>query len=219
MTILKAIFVTLIFIVISYVLSLWIFLLDYERIDSQLYKYYILISSLLQFALVLVFIRHVLGKSNFLPKKTESKFYFAAIALGVSYPYIQTPLNEFHNFIFDSNYRITYEFSLERISTIRIIESVILVPILEEYFFRGYILKKLLEKHKAFIALIISSFLFAIIHLPFEAPFFDFLAFDIHKAYLVLLGGMISGILYLKSNSVGPSIIFHLFWNLTVMIF
>ncbi|PCH99685.1 MAG: hypothetical protein COB81_10510 [Flavobacteriaceae bacterium] len=34
------------------------------------------------------------------------------------------------------------------------------------------------------------------------------------RVYIALFGGLISGVLYYKSNSIIPSIIFHVIWNL-----
>tara|TARA_Y100001968_G_scaffold333587_1_gene397421 strand:+ start:4399 stop:5100 length:702 start_codon:yes stop_codon:yes gene_type:complete len=80
---------------------------------------------------------------------------------------------------------------------------------LEEYFYRELIYSKLKKIFNVFLTISISSILFYLTHLvfnPFVQSFF----------YLIPLG-LILGFIRAKSNTVLPCIIFHFFYNLTVM--
>jgi membrane protease YdiL (CAAX protease family) len=141
-----------------------------------------------------------------------------SIIAGFGYPYIQTPLNGIYNLVFDTSYRITYDYGMEGLLTWNSIAVIFLIPMAEELFFRGYILKQLLTNYKPIIAIGISTCLFALIHLPYQTIFLDSIQFNGHLAYIAFFGGLISGTLYYKSKSLGPSLIFHVIWNLMVVL-
>lgn len=79
---------------------------------------------------------------------------------------------------------------------------VILAPIIEELIFRGIILDGFLKRYKIVTSLIISSFLFGILHInPVQAiPAF--------------IGGIFLGWVYYQTRSVGMTILLHLSINL-----
>lgn len=83
-----------------------------------------------------------------------------------------------------------------------IISAGILVPIAEEIIFRGLILSRLKRAMKNVPALIISSLLFASIHL------------HVLWASYVFMLGLILGIIALKTVSIVPSIIIHMTFNI-----
>ena len=86
--------------------------------------------------------------------------------------------------------------------------SIILVPIMEESVFRGYILPNLEEKYDWKIALGVSSLLFSLVHLP-----------DIQQTIITLIGGLILGIIYLKIDRLSLVILFHMGWNFAAHMF
>ena len=63
--------------------------------------------------------------------------------------------------------------------------------------------KRLLDKHSAVIAILVSTLLFALIHLP-----------DYIQAFNASVGGIVAGILYFKSKRIVIPILFHITWNL-----
>jgi uncharacterized protein len=74
-------------------------------------------------------------------------------------------------------------------------------PITEEVLFRGVILTGFLDNYKPLEALLLSSWLFAFIHLnPWQFP----------TAFLL---GMLLGLLYMRSGSIIPSIVCHALFN------
>ena len=81
------------------------------------------------------------------------------------------------------------------------------VPIVEELLFRGFVLDLASEAYGFWTAIIISSFLFGLIHLN---------PYGVLNAFL---GGLIYGYVRVRTNSLLPSIFLHSMWNAhTVML-
>lgn len=83
------------------------------------------------------------------------------------------------------------------------ISTIILAPVLEEILFRGLFLKGFLLKYSAKKAIIVSTILFAVIHL---------LPSQIINALLL---GLFFGFIYYKTKSIGYTIVLHFLANLT----
>lgn len=82
-----------------------------------------------------------------------------------------------------------------------IISTVILAPVIEEFIFRGIILNKWAEKSSNIRALIISSLLFGLLHIgSFIIPQF--------------IGGLLYGIVYIKTKKLVYPILMHSINNL-----
>ncbi len=87
--------------------------------------------------------------------------------------------------------------------------AVILVaPILEELFFRKFLILKLLKKNKKITSLLISSFCFALIHI--ETPI------NLIPSFFF---GILSGLIFIKTREILYSIIFHALINAYYLIF
>lgn len=82
---------------------------------------------------------------------------------------------------------------------------VIITPIIEEILYRGIILNLFLKKYSVIISLILSSLIFAFIHLKF-----------IGFGYL-FLDGLLLGFAYYKTKSLFTSILLHFLTNLMAM--
>ncbi len=133
-----------------------------------------------------------------------------------------------YNIFFEPEYTIAYRFDgLYKFKNINLLSSVLFIPIAEELIFRGYIQDFLQRKTNVVVAIVVASLLFASIHAPVPSLILDsfkyvddsvlaLLIHDWHLFYITLFGGAISGLLYYKSKSVGPSIVFHMFWNIMV---
>lgn len=195
---------------------MWLLLIDLDNVDVGFIKVISIINGLLELILVFGFLIAAFGYRELIPKKTTTRYYLAAFALGACYIYVQTPLNEIYNLAFGTQYDIVYQLETEKFFTWNAMGAMFLAPLAEEYFFRGYILEGLLQKYLPWTAILVSSLLFAAIHLPFDALYFEFMDFTVHHAYITFFGGLIAGLLYFKSGSVGPSILFHFGWNLMV---
>lgn len=83
--------------------------------------------------------------------------------------------------------------------------AIIFAPIVEELFFRGYILNKWADKYGVKKGVLFSSFVFMIVHL--------------RSVFLPqLLVGILCGILYVKYNNLLYAIAFHALYNLFVLL-
>ena len=215
----KAILATLIYVIGTELIGSWFFIA--EAIESEnYYKYYFLIQGTLNLIAVLIFIYFIKNRTlNNLIKKTHYKWYFFALILGISFVFIQSPLNWIYNFLFGTDYSIVYRFDgLPKFRNINMISNILLFPISEELFFREYIQNNLQKKMNRFIAVLLASLVFASIHSPYLNLILESSKQDWHQFYLTIFGGIISGIIYYKSKSIGPSVLFHIFWNLAVFI-
>lgn len=95
-----------------------------------------------------------------------------------------------------------------------IVSTTLLAPISEELFFRGFLLKGLLRKYKSWIAILISAFIFGIWHFNF----FDPNILVAKHIFVTFIGGLAMGYLYFKSEKLIYPIIFHVCWNILVVI-
>lgn len=82
----------------------------------------------------------------------------------------------------------------------------LITPFLEELFFRGVIQKKFNKHFNWYIAIILTSILFPLIHSNFDQYFFYFLF------------SMFSGYLFYKFNSLKISFLFHALSNILVSV-
>ncbi|NOQ73103.1 MAG: CPBP family intramembrane metalloprotease [Crocinitomix sp.] len=92
--------------------------------------------------------------------------------------------------------------------------SIIILPLSEELFFRGFILKGLLKKHNVFLALLISSLLFGAVHFAW----YTMNIISLRLVFITFIGGLIAGGLFIKTNRLIYPILFHITWNLIVNI-
>ena len=78
--------------------------------------------------------------------------------------------------------------------------------IIEEMFFRGYVFRKLSEKFPPFISLILSAVFFVSLHLfNYDMTFWSIVN--------IFLGGIVLGMLYLKTKNLWLAVGFHFSWN------
>lgn len=206
-----AIFHTFLFVLFLELIGIWPLLILDKIEDINFIKALYFINSFITLTLLILIFKSLKQSDLFKFNKTEPSYYFIAMLLGIGFVFFQSVLN----IIYYQEISFKYDFTLENLSSLSVIASIIFVPITEELFFRNYLLRRLLDDYKPIKAIIISSLLFAFIHIPFASLFFDFKDFSLHHAYIVLFGGLIAGILFYKFKSIIPSIIFHIFWNLT----
>lgn len=216
MKIQKAIILTVLYIFFIEFVPVWILLMEYMGIEDY-DSYYYFINGGIQVIIVFLFIK--IMSPNELFQNTNFKWYIIAFVLGGIFVWIQTPLNWVYNFIAGTEYSIVYDFEgYKQIDNLNYVAIIFLIPIGEELFFRQYIQKGLQIRFKPIIAIGIASLLFASIHLPYNALIFFGRYASPHLAYIALFGGMLSGVLFYKSKSIGPSIIMHVMWNLMVYV-
>ena len=217
--IIKSIIATILYIVMLELTAVWI--LIPEKLEIENYnEYYILIQGICQLIIVVIFILLINQKqSRDNWKRAKIKWYLIAAIIGSLFVVFQSPLKWVYNLIFGTEYFIEYDFDgLIELTDINILSTIFFIPIAEELFFRKYIQENLHRRLKSWIAIIVASVLFALIHAPYLSLIWSEYNHDWHLFYLTFFGGLISGTIYYKSKSIGPSIIFHVFWNLMVVI-
>jgi membrane protease YdiL (CAAX protease family) len=215
----KAILATLLYLIGMELIGSW-FLIA-EAIGFESYNnYYLLIQGTLQLIGVLIFIYFIKNWTfKNLIKKIHRKWYLFALILGISFVFMQTPLKWIYNLLFGTEYEIAYRFDgLPKFKNINMISAILMIPIAEELFFREYVQNNLQKKTNTIVAILLASLLFASIHSPYMNLILESSNQDWHLFYLTIFGGIISGVFYFKSKSIGPSIVFHTFWNLMVYI-
>ena len=89
------------------------------------------------------------------------------------------------------------------------INLVIAAPLIEELFFRGYLLDKIRTQHSDIFAIMITGLFFGLIH---WTPYWDF--WDFSPILFTGIGGVLYAWLRIKTGSIWPSIICHSIWNL-----
>jgi CAAX protease family protein len=218
MKIIKYILATLLFYIFIELLSYVLSELYFDNFSRKYYKYFFSFYSIIELFLIFLFVFIIRKKRINESFKVSKKYSFTAIALGFAYVFIQTPLNFIYNNLFNQNEVIIYDFVMTDITIWKFFGVVLFIPIAEEMFFREFIQKGLDNLNKPIVSIILSSLLFAFIHLPFECLFFTELQLDFNTPYIAFFGGLISAILYYKSKSLIPSFLFHSCWNLAVIL-
>lgn len=100
---------------------------------------------------------------------------------------------------------VHYGYNFNRFNTrfiYRTIAVLIISPIFEELFFRKFLINRLIKEHSKILALVISSICFALIHI--ETPT------NLIPAFIF---GIVSGLIYLKTNKIGYSMLLHFIGN------
>ena len=87
-----------------------------------------------------------------------------------------------------------------------LISTLLIAPIVEELFYRKFLLEKLAQKNRPILAITVSSICFSIIHI--ETP---------NNLIPTFISGIILGIIYLKTKKIGYCIMLHFIVNLIIM--
>lgn len=214
----RAIFYTILYYTLLELIGLWVLIIPDEMNYSGFIKVSHLINSIVTLIFLILIFKSIKQPNLLKFKKTNLRYYFIALISGIGFVFFQPILNAIYHIELSTSI-FNFDFNLERLNSLNVLASIMIVPITEELLFRNYLLRKLLESYKPIKSIILSSLLFAIVHIQFLSMFFEFINFNFHQAYIALFGGLISGLLFYKSKSIIPSIIFHVFWNLASYVF
>lgn len=87
--------------------------------------------------------------------------------------------------------------------------------ILEEMLFRGYIMRLLESRWNRFVAILLPSFLFSLLHLP------SMETFSVGGVLLLVISGTLVGIMFsliaYQGNSIGNAVLLHTIWNFVMV--
>lgn len=215
MTVFKAILLTLLLIGIFAITQLGFLIFKTEFLPESSYRHYylsIIISIFLSYLIVFYFFwkprLNFTSSLDFTDYKAKIVFYLIIIAIGFQlagkpfwdigkiwdyyrYSHFENDIDSFNEF----SPRFYY----------RTFVILIISPIFEELFFRKFLLKKVIEKNKKHIAIIVSSLCFALIHI--ETP---------NNLIPAFIFGILSSLIYLKTNRIKYSILLHFMINALV---
>lgn len=219
MGILKAILVTVLYMILLELTGLWVYIPEALKIDNSL-TYYVLIQGICQLILVLtllfIFKKERLGN---LLIRTRSIWYLLAVAMAVSFLFVTYSLNWLSNFLLNTSYSSNYDLDgIKLLLNINYTSIILILPIAEELLFRRYIQDSLQQRMNSVLAILLASMLFALIHSPILELLLGDSSGSWYQFYVTIFIGLFSGFLYYKSKSIGPSIIFHIAWNLIATI-
>jgi len=160
-----------------------------------------------------LFIHKTYGKKSLQFNDTPFYYFPIAIVLGISYVIFQEYLIDFYFWVINEPRLYISEFKLKNAFEYFDLPTVLMFPIIEEFFFRRYIQDKLQKDYRPIITIGVTTLLFTMIHTPFFALFSSLYDFSFYLPYMVVVGGLIASILYYKSGNVWSSILFHITWN------
>ncbi|PCI35096.1 MAG: hypothetical protein COB60_04300 [Flavobacteriaceae bacterium] len=212
MTLLKSLIYTILLIFLIEILGLWIvityeFNLNFLTLNSRL------INGLIELIIIGLFIYFYKNGKLRKPINYQEKYVVRGIVLGLLFPFFQILLSMIYFWDIPTGVNFL-DFKFENLRNLNVIASILFFPISEELFFRNFIQNELHKKYKPIITIFAVAVLFGMIHIMIGAIFFESVSLNYHRVYIAFFGGLISGILYYKSNSIIPSIIFHMIWNL-----
>ncbi|MDT0606616.1 CPBP family intramembrane glutamic endopeptidase [Croceitalea rosinachiae] len=216
MTIPKSIFQTILFLVILELIGTWVlFGVHFDIFELILRSKFI--NSLPQLLIILYFLYRVNGLHGLVISKTFFKFYLFALLLGISAPFIQEILKILYYQEIPINL-FQFQLDFSELMKLNSIAGMLIIPFSEEFFFRHYIQKGLQEKYMPLISILVTSVLFGAIHLTNFIYNEGMLEPNFYQSFAASILGILTGILYFKSKSVGPPIILHIIWNMTIYI-
>jgi len=221
LNILKAAALTAVYILLINLAGLWSWPLEVIGMEWH-FSYYDLFQAFFQFIAIVVLLFVILkcSKTLFI-QPIESKWIFIAALAGGAFVFLQAPLKWAYNLCFQTdNPSIVFNFDgLRTLNILNFLATALLIPIGEELYFRGFIQGRILKDSKPAIALITAASMFALLHSPYPALLLADYQPDWLRCYITFFGGLLSGLLYFKTKSILPSIMFHVMWNIAAQLF
>ena len=135
---------------------------------------------------------------------TKGKINLYAIAI-VCFPIIVIVLTVFNN-------------NIIVISSYALFSSVVMTPITEEIFFRGFLQQKLYNiwswKYRNYLPILITAVLFGAIHIPR----FTIGTYTVVELIVAVFFGILAGWVYSEGKTLAYPILFHALWNLSILL-
>lgn len=139
--------------------------------------------------------------SLFLPDLSTIIKMFVVVVLAETI--VLSPLFNFDIFfesVINSKLRVTGT-AIRPLFPLLDIHLILIVPIIEELFFRGLVLKNFQKIYSPVYAILLSSILFGIYHLSFDT------------LIIQIILGLLLGIIFYKTNSLIIVMLAHMIWN------
>ena len=213
MSILKAILITVLSILIQ-ILITWVVLsltdgFDFFNGNNFQHAFGLLniVSILISYFIIFFFFYRSIfrDKVKILRIDFDLKIVGFLLLIAVGLKFLSRPFFDFQNMIAYFQYDTieTYQYNITIKDYYSIFSGLIIAPILEELFFRKFLLMALINKYRVSASLLLSSLLFATLHITTPSNLIPSFIF-----------GYISGIIYLKFKKIRYSILLHFFSNL-----
>lgn len=161
------------------------------------------------FLVLLMFMRYV-DKENFIELGFQTKGRLEDFIVGITVGLIIMVIGYFLLIYLGEIFFTKINFDLKELIISILLYGI--VALVEEMLFRGYILKNLMISFNKYVALIISSVLFSLMH-SFNPNVTWFSLFDL------FLAGLVLGLSYLYTKNLWFPISMHLSWNLFQALF
>lgn len=211
MTIWRAIFVTVSFVVIFEIFQI-IPILLIDVFDLTVKKHVILVDIISLIAKIISFVvfyklfikKPLIERTKIAAVKFASVFLTFIIASGIIL--FNKILINGYNFIFRHDYKIvktshiTYE--LDSSAYLNMISAIIIAPFIEETIFRKFIFARLLKKNPVIISILMSSLCFSLIHY-----------IDIENLLPSFIAGVFAAIIFYRSQNIIYAMTVHFFNN------
>lgn len=145
-------------------------------------------------------------------RKVDENILFYIVLIVVGLHLFNKPLwniEEIWNYFnySEQNTGITEPVKLDLYFLIRSISILFISPVLEELFFRKFLLSKLIERNTVLISVVFSGLLFSLIHIEIPSNLMPTFIF-----------GIISGLIFIKTKSIAYSILLHFLYNLVIQL-
>jgi membrane protease YdiL (CAAX protease family) len=166
----------------------------------------ILISALIFLTPVIFYVKfHRIRLDVLMPLSDNFSMFWQTLGCSIGFFLLSLGISNLSKWLLESEASIM-TFAVSEDFATRIIPAVIVVPIIEEIFFRGLLLRGLNFRYGFLKSIIFISLFFAIIHLSALYNPVRFLVFFLTSA--------LYSFVTLKSNNIAPSIICHSAFNL-----
>ena len=212
MSIWKAIWVTVLFTIITYIVLILLLIPKFYIDFKNIYYYFLITVEILTHLISFYIIQKLFIKKSIYGSLTNTsipkKYLLILLIITIGEILLSKLFIDLNDFIFSIPRHISSHKNYPPLLyfLLKIIKGCILAPILEELYFRNFIQKKLNEKYSNFIAIFISSLLFSLSHMDFR------------NILPSLALGIVSGIVFQKSNNIRYSIYIHSLHNFCALL-
>lgn len=111
---------------------------------------------------------------------------------------------------------IRVAFTAQDLSIPTALTLVVLLPIAEEFLFRGVVMGSIYPKSR-FVAILLSTVLFALLHtLPYLGHFDDTTYLIVYFLQYIPVGLLLSGV-YINTDTIAAPIMMHMFYNIFIL--
>ncbi len=119
-----------------------------------------------------------------------------------------------------NEYLINGKLTVNESFGINTIIEVLSIAIGEEMVFRGFFLNAILRDKKKFLAVLINSFMFLVIHFPAWIQSGTFISVFISGGFItILLLSCIFSFIFIKTKSIWTAVFLHFWWDLLLFMF